>query len=86
MARTRTFDASFQAGFAVGVSVSRACGVGSPGSGSTAAANTVNVSQQASPEAHPLAAVSGLFAGDPLWPEYLEAVRKIREEDEDADE
>jgi hypothetical protein len=30
--------------------------------------------------------MSGLFANDPLWPEYLEAVRKIREEDEGADE
>lgn len=33
-------------------------------------------------EAHPLAAVSELFADDPLWPEYLQAIKQFREEDD----
>jgi hypothetical protein len=33
-------------------------------------------------EPHPLARVSGLFADDPLWPEYLQAIKQLREEDD----
>ena len=82
MARTLTFDAVFKAGFAIGVGVSMACETDSSTlRGSTAAANTINVSQQSS-DAHPLAAVSGLFADDPLWSEYLRAIEEIRAADE----
>lgn len=28
-------------------------------------------------EDHPLASVSGLFADDPLWPEYLQAIKEV---------
>ena len=80
MARTLTFEAVFKTGFALGYSVSKACEADLSRSGSTAAANTVNVSQDSS-KAHPLAAVSGLFADDPLWPEYLKAIEEIRDED-----
>lgn len=50
--------------------------------GSTAAANTVNVSQRSSSKVHPLASVAGMFADDPLWSEYLNAIKEIRDENE----
>lgn len=81
MARTLTLDVVFKAGFAVGVGVSNSCAVSASDLGSTAAANTVNVSQSPH-ETHPLTAVSGLFANDPLWSEYLQAIKEIEEEDE----
>ena len=82
MARTRTFDAVFKAGFTLGY-VSKAYEADSSNvGGSTVAANTVNVSQQSQPDKHPLASVSGLFANDPLWQEYLKAIDEIRNEDE----
>jgi hypothetical protein len=45
-------------------------------------AETISVPQSVMYEAHPLASVSGLFADDPLWSEYLEAIKQIREEDD----
>jgi hypothetical protein len=42
------------------------------------ASNTPTVTQNK----HRLASLSGLFADDPMWPEYLEALKKIREDDD----
>jgi hypothetical protein len=72
----------FTAGFTLGYASKAYEADASSFGGSTAAANTVNVSQQSPPSTHPLAAVSGLFANDPLWQEYLKAIEEIRNEDE----
>jgi hypothetical protein len=46
------------------------------GSATTATTGAVTVS----PETHPLAPIAGLFAGEPMWDEYMQAMKEAREE------
>lgn len=75
MARTRTFEAFFRAGFAVGVGVSRA-----NAGGSTAAANTVNFSQDSSQGARPLVPVHGYFRDDSTWERFMQNIEEYSEQ------
>lgn len=45
-------------------------------------AGTARASQYRVIENHPLAPLSGMFADDPLWPEYLQAITQVRQEDD----
>lgn len=94
MARTLTFDTAFRFGFAVGVGVAsrsvsdchtRATLQDNTEAVSATSSNTVNMSQHTLHENHPLASVSGMFANDPLWHEYLRAIGEIRQEENALD-
>ncbi len=69
-----------------GISISRASTRRSRvESSNTTSASTKRVSQYELYENHPLAPLSGMFAEDPLWPEYLQAIKQIRQEDDALD-
>lgn len=76
-------ELAFRAGFACGLTLSNISDNRAPSERETVA-NTRTVPQSTTYENHPLASVSGLFADDPLWNEYLQAIREIEEEDETA--
>jgi hypothetical protein len=80
MARTLTYESIFRAGVAVGVAITD-FNEQSKRENAATGANTVSVSQQA----HRLAPLSGLFADDPMWAEYLQAIEQIRREDQAED-
>lgn len=75
MAQTLTYD--FRAGMSVGFNLAVNI-ITDSADNQTAAANTVSVTRPV----HRLAALAGMFADDPMWPEYLEAVRSIRAEED----
>lgn len=77
MAQTRTFEAVFTAGFTLGyVSKSYEANSG----GSTVAANTVNVSQESSPENRPLVPVYGYFRNDPTWERFMQNIEEYSDQ------
>ena len=86
MAQTHTLQKVFRAGVVLGVHLSRAYQAethtpnDAAGTAVCSSANAVNVSQATSIDGHPLASVSGLFADDPLWVEYLQAIKEIGNE------
>jgi hypothetical protein len=73
VARTRTFEAAIRAAFTLGY-VSKAS------EGSTAAANTVNVSQESSPGSRPLVPVYGHFRDDPTWERFMQNIEEYSEQ------
>ncbi|HEY2970891.1 MAG TPA: hypothetical protein VGJ48_00130 [Pyrinomonadaceae bacterium] len=78
MALTRTYEtAIYTAGFGAGLQT----GVHIADLANRTVSNTVNVERST----HRLAGLAGLFADDPMWSEYLIALRDIRRE-EDAEE
>lgn len=76
MAQTLTYD--FRAGVSVGFNLAVNIVADSAEANYTAATNTVSVTRPV----HRLAALAGMFADDPMWPEYLEAIRSIRAEED----
>ncbi len=80
MAQILTYESVFRAGVAVGVAVITDYHEQSKREDTTTT-NTVSVSRKA----HRLAPLSGLFADDPMWPQYLQAIEQIRMEGEAED-
>ena len=75
MAQILTYKSVFNAGVALGIAITDFHT--QPRDENVTAANTVNVSRHA----HRLAPLSGLFADDPMWSEYLQAIEQIRREE-----
>lgn len=75
MAQILTYESVFRAGVAIGVAVTDFHQQSKQENAT--AADTVSVSRRA----HRLAPLSGLFADDPMWSEYLRAIEEVRREE-----
>lgn len=75
MARILTYESVFRAGLAVGVAITDFHERSNRENAT--AADTVSVRRPP----HRLAPLSGLFADDPMWSEYQQAIQQIRREE-----